>query len=113
MGINKKGSRKIEVEGHSFRWRASGNNKRITVIVWPDGNDNSRVVGTIEYHHDLLKVAEGHRRSKGQIIVTNRVIRELILHVGVEKLLENHGQIHIGKIENFYDISKALRSDDE
>lgn len=110
MAVSKKGSRNICVEGHDFKWRASGSDGWITVVLWPVKNEDSRVVASIDYHHDMKEVSEGHYASQSQLIVTSRVIRELILHVGVEKILENRGQLNVGKIEKIYDVSKALRS---
>ena len=110
MAVSKKGSRNISIDGYDFKWRATGNDGWITVIVWPVSNEDSRAVASIDYHHDMRKVAEDCYTSDSQLIVTNRIIKELILHVGVDKLLRNRGQLNVGKIEEFYDVSKALRS---
>lgn len=109
MAVNKKGSRNISVEGKDFHWRVTGSDEVITVVLWPVSNENSRVIASVGYHHDMRKVTEGHHTSDSQLVVTNRVIRALILHVGVEEILNNHGQINVGPIEAFYDVSKALR----
>ena len=73
MAVNKKGSRKIVVENHEFRWRATGNDGWITVVIWPVENDSSRVVGTTEYHHDWVKINEDQYSSNSQIVVTNEL----------------------------------------
>ncbi len=109
MAISKKGSRNIKVNDHDFKWRASGNDGWITVVVWPTENEDSRAVAHIDYHNDWKKLDEGYFTAESQLIVTNRIIRELISHVGVDKFLSNHGQLNIGAIENFYDISNAVR----
>jgi len=109
LAVNKKGSRNIFVEGHDFKWRATGNDGWISVALWPVSNEDSLVIANIDYHHDMKQVSEGHFKSQSQLVVTNRVIRELILHVGVEKILENHGPLNIGRIEKFYNVSNALR----
>ena len=110
MAVNKKGSRKIVVDDREFRWRATGNDGGISVIIWPTENDSSRVVGKIDYHNDWRKLNEGHSSSKSQLIVTNRIIREVILKIGSEKILNNRGQINIGAIEEIYDIKNAVRN---
>ncbi len=110
MAVSKKGSRKIVVENHEFRWRATGNDGWVTVVIWPIENDDSRVVGTTEYHHDWVEGDDGSYSSKSQAIVTNRIIREVILHVGIKIILNGHGQIDIGAIENIYDFKKTVRS---
>lgn len=109
MAINKKGSRNITVGGHHFKWRATGNDDRISVTLWPADNENSRVVAAIGYHHDMKQVGEGYYTSLSQLVLTNRIIKELVLHVGVEKILGNHGVLNVGNIEAFYDVSSALR----
>lgn len=85
MAVNTKGSRRIEIDGTEFRWRATGNDDWISVVVWPAANDRTRVVGNIGYHQEAREVAEGHYTLHNQVVVTNRIIRRLILHCGVEE----------------------------
>lgn len=47
---------------------------------------------------------------KGQIIITNRVIRKIIEHVTVDKFINSSGEINLGKLENILDINDALRA---
>lgn len=110
MAVSKKGNRNINVEGHDFKWRATGNDGWISIVLWPVNNEGSRVVTSIDYHHDMHKISEGHFASNGQLVVTNRIVRELILHVGVTTILENHGQLNVGSIEEFFDVSNAVRA---
>ena len=110
MAVNKKGSRKIVVDDVEFRWRATGSDNSITLIVWPEAKDNSKIVGNVKYHHDWQQIEKGHFSSNSQLIVTNRMVREVILSVGVQKALNNHGQINIGDIEEIYDVKNAVRS---
>lgn len=114
MAVNKKDSRKIVVGEHEFRWRATGNDDFITVVIWPTENDRCRVIGTTKYHQSWMKheTEEGSYTADSQIVVTNRVIREVILHVGVEAMLAGNTPMKIGAIENFYDFSNAIRSQD-
>lgn len=110
MAVSKKGSRKIVVNEHEFRWSATGNDGWISVVIWPSENDDCRIVGSIDYHHEWVELNEGHFASEGQLIVTNRIIRQVIIHYGVEYLLEAKGQINLKAIEDIYDVTKALRS---
>lgn len=112
MAINNKGSRNITVEGHHFKWRATGNDGGICVTLWPVENESSRVVARIGYHSEMKQVSEGFYISLSQLVVTNRIVKELVLHVGVEKILGNHGVLKVGNLEAFYDVSNALRSQD-
>ena len=110
MGINQKGSRKIIVNDQEFRWRATGNDGGITLVLWPIENDNSRLVGEIDYHSSVVKTGEDCYSAIGQVVITNRMVREVILHYRVNYILENKGQINIGALENFFDVSKAVRA---
>ncbi len=110
MAVSRKNSRKIIVDGAEFRWRATGNDGWITVVVWPVSNDRSRLVGTIGYHHERIRTAGDRYIERGQIVVTNRLIRQLILHYGVEDLHSNNGQINAGELESIVDIADAIRA---
>jgi len=110
MAINKKRSRKIIIENEEFCWRATGSDDSITVIIWPVVNDSSRLVGSIDYHHNWVETKEGHHSSTSQLIVTNRIIKEIILHFGVQEIIKNYGQLNIGKIENIYNVENAVRA---
>ena len=109
MAISKKGSRKIVVNDHEFRWRATGNDGWISVVIWPLENDNSRLVGEIGYHSNFIKITDNLSSATDQIVVTNRIIREILLHFGVETIINNKGQINIGRIEEICDINCAIR----
>lgn len=110
MAVSKKGSRRIEVDGTEFRWRATGNDGWISVVVWPTDNDRTRLVGSIGYHQEAREVANGHYSLHHQIVVTNRLIRQLILHFGVEYLLEAGIQIEAGRLEDIVDVDMAVRA---
>ena len=110
MAISKKGNRNIVVDDIDFRWRATGNDDIITIVIWSASNENSRVVGRVGYHLELVEVSEGHYSSNSELIVTNRIIREIILHVGVQKILDNSGQLNIGDIEEIYEVKNAVRN---
>ena len=109
MAINKKGSRKIVVDGHEFRWRATGNDGWITLVLWPVENEDSRLVGQIKYHSNIVQTDEGWRSATDQAVITNRMVKQVILHHGVDAVLRNKGQINIGSIKKIYDIENAVR----
>lgn len=110
MAISKKGSRKIVVEEQEFRWRTSGSDGKIKVLIWPVENDSCRIVSSMGYHNKRTNLIANQDSPKSQIIVTNRIIREVILHYGVADLLKSKGQINLPAIEEIYDVKKALRS---
>lgn len=101
MAIRKKGSRNISVAGHDFKWRATGNDGWISIVLWPVSNEDSRVVAQLDYHHETKQVEFG-TSPLSQQVVTNRMIRKLILHIGIEKIIRNHGQINVEDVEEIY-----------
>jgi len=109
MAINKKGSRKIIVDDHEFRWRATGNDNGITLVLWPIENEDSRLIGQIDYHRNTIKTKEGWYSALDQVVITNRIVREVILYYGINQILANKGQINIGALESIFDVSKAVR----
>ncbi|WNO09528.1 hypothetical protein [Teredinibacter sp. KSP-S5-2] len=111
MAINKKGSRKIVVDDSEFRWRATGNDGWISVVIWPVENENSRYVGSVGYHSKLEQIGDGWHRAVEQILITNRVIQAVISHYGVKRIIENNGQVNIGPLEEIIDINLAKRVD--
>ena len=112
MAVGKKGSRKIIVENTEFRWSTTGNDGWITVVIWPVDKDAVKIVGSFSYHDEYMNEPDERGaclRTKGQIIITNRVIRQIIIQVGLDKILNCKGQISLGHLENIYDINNALR----
>ena len=110
MAVSKKNSRRIVVNDVEFRWRASGNDGWISVVVWPTCNDQSRLVSTVGYHHEGKLVSTDITTHHRQIVVTNRLVRQLILHFGIDFLVESCGQIDAGALETIVDIGDAIRA---
>lgn len=90
--------------------QCTGNDNIITIVIWPKENENSRLVGNISYHHDWIKSDNNSYFSNSQLIVTNRIIREVILHFGVQKITNNRGQMNVGSIEEIDDVDDTLRN---
>ena len=111
MAISKKGSRRIVVEDTEFRWRATGNDGWISVVIWPTSNDQSRVVTTVGYDQSERRISEEAYSLHSQLVVTNRLIRRLILHLGVDQIVAESRQIDVGALENVIDVSDAVRAD--
>jgi len=76
-----KGSRRIVVEGHEYRWKATGDDGYISVGIWPTSNIGGYIHGTLPYDQTWLDMGNGCRSSAGdQIVVTNRLVRRVICH---------------------------------
>ncbi len=44
-----------------------------------------------------------------QVVITNRIVREIILKYGVSSIVSKKGQISIGAIEDIFDIENAVK----
>jgi len=112
VAVRKKGSRRIMVNGIEFRWSATGNDGWITIVIWPVKRDRVRIVGKFDYHSEVDEKPGDRGRYhliKGQTIITNRVIREIIVQIGLEKIEQANREINLGQLEEIYDIDNALR----
>ncbi|RME05191.1 MAG: hypothetical protein D6805_00395, partial [Planctomycetota bacterium] len=109
MALSKKGSGKIVVDGHEFRWRARGDAGRIHLILWPVENVYAKVTATLGYHSCAVARGEGGYCFLDQVVITNRVVRQIILSCGVERILGYDGTISMGAIENIFDIRRLVR----
>lgn len=109
MAINSKGSRKIVVDGVEFRWRATGTDDGISICVWPKENEQSRVHGHFGYQQRRIPVDIGYQLCN-QLVVTNRLIRRVVLHYGVDALRTGETQIHAGDLGAFVDTQDAIRA---
>ena len=110
MAINSKGSRKIVVEGVKFRWRATGTDYDISICLWPKENEQSRVHGRFGYQQRHVPVGNGYRLCN-QLVVTNRLIRRIVLHYGVDALRTGDIQIQAGALDTFIDTHDAIRAE--
>jgi hypothetical protein len=113
MAVSNKGSRKTVVHGAEFRWRSTGSDYGIFVAIWSKQNNASIILGRIGYHTASLPNALGGHSLGKQLVVTNRLIRQIILHYGVDFMLSNTKQIDAGWLEAIVDIVGAVHAGDE
>ena len=111
MAINSRGSRKIIVDGVEFRWRATGTDFGISVCVWPRQKDSSRVHGHFDYQHACVPSPGGGFSLQHQLVVTNRLVRRVVLHFGVQTLLAGRTPIQAGSLDALVETQDALRSE--
>ena len=75
MAIPKKGSRTIEVDGATYRWKVTGNDMVIDVIIEQDNLKGQKLRATFDYHNET---PEG-KIKKQERLITPGVIKELIV----------------------------------
>lgn len=112
MAINSKGSRKIVVGGVEFRWRATGHDDGISITIWPRHNDVSIILARIGYHSTPVPNALGGYSVVDHLVVTNRLIRRIILHYGVDFMLVSTKKIDVGHLEEIAGIGDVVRAGD-
>lgn len=68
-------------------------------MIWPTSNENAISKTILDYHYS----EDGKR-----LAITNRMIKAVILHFSVQKLLGSDGNLQLGRIEDVFDISKGV-----
>lgn len=110
MAVKKKGARKIVVEGHEFRWRATGNDGWISLVVWPAETEACLIVGKMDYHERRIEIKPGVFRAQSQAVITNRIVRAVILKLGVDQIMSTRGHWEIGDLSDYFDMENAVRA---
>jgi hypothetical protein len=109
-----KDSHLITVQGAQYRWRATGNDNYITVVIWPVNNIGPCITGNFGYHHTMIDQGGGCYKSAGdQLIVTSRLIRRILEHA-----VASHGydsakkgrQLNLKALEDVIKWDDALRA---
>lgn len=75
MAIPRKGSRTIEVDGVSYRWKVTGNDMVIDVLIEEDNREGQKLRAMFDYHNET---SEG-KMKKQERLVTPGVIKALIV----------------------------------
>lgn len=88
-----KGSRRIEVQGVEYRWRATGDDGSIVVGIWPVNNIGAYIQGTFAYHETWVDNGDGSRTSaRDQIVITARIVQRIIEHAIAEHDYDPHAK---------------------
>ncbi len=114
MAVAKKNARNITVEGIHYRWRATGNDGWISLVVWPHERAGDKLVTRFTYHQAEVPFAEGGgAHLVGQLVVTNRLVRRLVLHAlqtGYVPDAQVARQRNLGWAEGIIDVRGAVRA---
>jgi hypothetical protein len=114
MAKSTKGARNIVVDGVRYRWRATGNDEAISLLVWPDELPGPTIACSLGYHQKATPLGEGRIALTQQIVITARIVRQVILHA-----LRAHAydprkegtQLDLRRLDDAIDLSDAIRSD--
>jgi hypothetical protein len=110
MARARKNSRHIIVEGVAFSWRAAGDDGCITLTIWPDILGGASICAHFGYHETWLPRGGGTYSSAGdQIVVTNRLVRRVILHA-IEQF--SYDPARKGKLIRIPQVDQRIKIDD-
>ena len=117
MARASKGARHITVDEVAYRWRASGSDDGvINVIVWPATGPGPTLTASIGYDETwVANTMDGGLRPSRQIVVTNRVVRRMIVFAVSEHgyaATYGHPAVALGRGDGRVDLSDAVRAND-
>ena len=114
MAVSKKAARKISVGDVKYRWRATGNDGWISLVVWPHTLAGDKIVCGFGYQQTETPMADikGGFHLSRQLVVTNRLVRRVLEHAlanGYDPRTHSKGQLNLGSADALIDTSDAVR----
>lgn len=115
MARSAKGARNIIVDGVAYRWRATGNDDWISLVVWPAdpvAHPAGAIVGMVDYQQVKVPAGPDCWRLEHQIVITNRIVRRVILHAIAAHHYDptrKSSQLNLRYLDEFIDLTDALR----
>ncbi|WP_394827986.1 hypothetical protein [Pendulispora albinea] len=113
MAKSTKGARNIVVHDVKYRWRATGNDGWISLVVWPDGPAGPTITCSLGYHHTKTPMGNGVTALTEQIVITNRIVRRVIEYAvrqfDYDPRREGE-QLDLRHVDHAIDLSDAIRS---
>lgn len=113
MAKSKKGARNIVVHDVKYRWRATGNDGWISLVVWPVDLPGPTIACSLDYHQTLTSMGSGVTAVSQQIVVTNRIVRQVIEYAVREFGYDPHTkgkQVNLRDADQVNDLSDVVRS---
>src|SRR4051794_30367341 len=100
-----KGSRRIEVGGVEYRWRARGDDGYVVIGIWPANDVGPYLKGNLRYHET----------AGSQIVVTGRLVRRIIEHAITERRYaptQPGEDLNLRVLDSVIDWADAVRAGD-
>ncbi len=113
MAKAKTGARNIVVNDVKYRWRASGNDGYIQLVVWPEALLGGALLSTFDYDHTLVPDGTGRFAATRQLVITNRIVRRVVEYAIQQFAYDPRlkaGELDLGTLSVVLDLSDALRS---
>lgn len=111
LAVSSKTARNIVVNGIHYRWRATGNDGWITLVIWPHDLAGRRIHCTFGYDQTETPLGGGVTSLTRQLVVTNRLVRRVLLHaIGIGYDPQTKApQLDLGRVDKPIDIADAER----
>lgn len=113
MAKSKKNARNIVVADVKYRWRATGNDGWISLVVWPDDLPGPMIASSFDYDQTETPLGNGRTALSRQIVITNRLVRQVIEYALRKFHYDPHTkgkQLNLRRVDKAIDLSRALRS---
>lgn len=113
MAKTKKDARNIVVNDVKYRWRATGNDGGIGLVVWPEDLPGPPIACSIDYDHTLVPISSTVTALTRQLVVTNRIVRRVIeyaVQVHAYDPRTKGKQLNLRDVDQVIDVSDAVRS---
>src|SRR5262249_26338499 len=108
-----KNARNIVVGDVNYRWRATGNDGWISLVVWPEDLPGPPIACSFDYDQTVVPMGNGRSALTKQLVITNRIVRRVIEHALVERAYDPHAkgkQLNLRDVHEKIDVSDAVRS---
>jgi hypothetical protein len=112
MAVSSKTARNITVAKVRYRWRATGNDGCITLVIWPHELPGDKIVCSFGYHQTAVPLDDRVTTLIKQLVITNRLVRRVVDHVlakGYDPRVKEMGQVNLGAADELIDLSDAER----
>lgn len=114
MARSKKQNRNITVNDVAYCWRATGDDGYIALTIWPNKLEGPAICANFDYHETWIPRGGGTHSSAGdQIVITNRIVRRVILHA-IERFAYNPARkgklLQIQHVDREIDVHDAIRA---
>lgn len=113
MAKSKKNARNIVVDDVKYRWRATGNDGGISLVVWPEDLPGAPIASSLGYHQTATPMGNGVTALTHQIVITNRIVRQVIEYAIREFHYDPHTkgkQVNLRHVDEAINLARAIRS---
>lgn len=113
MAKSKKDARNIVVHDVKYRWRATGNDGWISLVIWPDDLPGPPIACSLGYDQTSVPMANGAVALTRQIVITNRIVRRVIDHAIRDHEYDPRTkgkQLDLRHVDRAVDLSDAVRA---